>query len=182
MDSAAASSPKMATIIKRKAVPQRHYSESNSGEYPKEIPPNDANDILALAFEKFVEAEPTVEEVELRPDLDEQLERLELETMQQDDISLSPEATVSLTDAAFAADDQSAINAVQEAARKSDKMKTALGEVKHFAGGLISRPYESTKYYSVLRHSHGLVFYRGLTTSVAITVFSDQALPADRKL
>ncbi|KAK3721967.1 hypothetical protein LTR37_002783 [Vermiconidia calcicola] len=156
----------MATIIKRKAVPQRHYSESNSGEYPKEIPPNDANDILALAFEKFVEAEPTVEEVELRPDLDEQLERLELETMQQDDISLSPEATVSLTDAAFAADDQSAINAVQEAARKSDKMKTALGEVKHFAGGLISRPYEFTKYYSVLRHSHGLVFYRGLTTSL----------------
>lgn len=65
-------------------------------------------------------------------------------------------------------------------------MKAALGtafnEAIHFAGGLVSHPFEATKHYSVLRHSIGLVYYRGPTTSVAITVFSDQPLPPDRKL
>ncbi|KAK3706605.1 hypothetical protein LTR37_012614 [Vermiconidia calcicola] len=172
----------MATIIRRKAVPQRLCSESKTGEDPKETLPNDAKDIQALALEKVVEAKPPVEESELRPDLDEQIERLELETLGEDDISSCSEVTVSLTDAALAADNQNAIDAVQGAARKSDKMKAALGELKHFAGGLTSRPYESTKHYAVLRYSHGLVFYRGLTTSVAITIFSDQPLPADRRL
>lgn len=34
----------------------------------------------------------------------------------------------------------------------------AYREARHFAGGLISHPYEHTKHYTVLRHSHGLVF------------------------
>lgn len=72
------------------------------------------------------------------------------------------------------------------ASSKRSKVKTALGtaldEAMHFAGGLVSHPYEATKHYSVLRHSVGLVYYRGPTTSVAITVFSDQPLPPDRKL
>lgn len=33
------------------------------------------------------------------------------------------------------------------------KWKTALGEAQYFAGGLVSRPAESTRHYSVIRHS-----------------------------
>ncbi|KAI1769904.1 hypothetical protein F4818DRAFT_446753 [Hypoxylon cercidicola] len=58
--------------------------------------------------------------------------------------------------------------------------KTALNETVYFAGGLISHPFESTKHYSILRHSAGVVFYRGPSTSIAITIFSDGPLPADR--
>jgi hypothetical protein len=37
-------------------------------------------------------------------------------------------------------------------------IQKAYKEARHFAGGLISHPYEHTKHYSILRHSHGLVF------------------------
>ncbi|KAI0882006.1 uncharacterized protein GGS22DRAFT_53492 [Annulohypoxylon maeteangense] len=60
------------------------------------------------------------------------------------------------------------------------KWKTALDETIYFAGGLISHPFESTKHYSILRHSAGVVLYRGPSTSIAVTVFSDEPLPADR--
>jgi hypothetical protein len=60
--------------------------------------------------------------------------------------------------------------------------KTAMQDVRHFAGGLISHPYESTKHYSILRHSHGLVYYSGSSTNLAITIFSDGDLPPDRTL
>lgn len=63
-------------------------------------------------------------------------------------------------------------------------LQNALAEARHFAGGLIPHPTESTKHYTILRHSPPLVFYRGPTTSVAITVFSspDRPVPADRTL
>ena len=71
----------------------------------------------------------------------------------------------------------------KESAPKSlSKWKTAYENTKHFAGGLISHPFESTKHFSILRHSHGLVFYQGPLTNVAITIFSDEPLPADRTL
>ncbi|KPI38926.1 uncharacterized protein AB675_4718 [Cyphellophora attinorum] len=57
---------------------------------------------------------------------------------------------------------------------------TAYQEARHFAGGLVSHPFEATKHYSILRHSHGLVFYSGSYTSIAITVFADRPLPPDR--
>lgn len=62
------------------------------------------------------------------------------------------------------------------------KFMSALQDVKHFAGGLIAHPYESTKHYSILRHSSGLVYYSGPTTNLAITIFSDRELPPDRTL
>ncbi|GAB1320055.1 hypothetical protein MFIFM68171_10265 [Madurella fahalii] len=63
-------------------------------------------------------------------------------------------------------------------------MQNALSEARHFAGGLIPHPTESTKHYTILRHSPPLIFYRGPTTSVTITIFSspDHPLPADRTL
>jgi len=48
-------------------------------------------------------------------------------------------------------------------------------EFKHFAGGLLHHPAESTKHFSILRHSSGLVCFSGSTTSVAISIFSDAA-------
>ncbi|KAK3302589.1 uncharacterized protein B0T15DRAFT_310650 [Chaetomium strumarium] len=67
---------------------------------------------------------------------------------------------------------------------KKSFVQAALSEARHFAGGLIPHPTESTKHYTILRHSPPLIFYRGPTTSVAITIFSspDHPLPNDRTL
>ncbi|KAF5865122.1 hypothetical protein ETB97_005363 [Aspergillus alliaceus] len=59
-------------------------------------------------------------------------------------------------------------------------IQKAYGEVSHFLGGLIAHPTESTRHHTILRHSHGIVFYRGPPTSIAISIFSDTPLPADR--
>ncbi|KAK0622816.1 hypothetical protein B0T14DRAFT_514529 [Immersiella caudata] len=68
----------------------------------------------------------------------------------------------------------------------SDKVfwQSALSEARHFAGGLIPHPTESTKHFTILRHSPPLVFYRGAATSVDISIFSspDRPLPPDRSL
>ncbi|KAK1995625.1 hypothetical protein LX36DRAFT_750958 [Colletotrichum falcatum] len=58
--------------------------------------------------------------------------------------------------------------------------QTALEETKYFAGGLVSHPFEHTKHHSILRHSGPLVWYRGPSTSVTVTVFSDAPLPPTR--
>ncbi|CAK7212942.1 hypothetical protein SEUCBS140593_001678 [Sporothrix eucalyptigena] len=55
--------------------------------------------------------------------------------------------------------------------------KTAFDETRFFAGGLLAKPYESTKQYTVMRHSAGLVMYRGPTTNVVVTVFSTPDYP-----
>ncbi|KAJ5109529.1 hypothetical protein N7456_006204 [Penicillium angulare] len=61
-------------------------------------------------------------------------------------------------------------------------VQRAYGEARHFLGGLINHPTESNRHVTILRHSHGLVFYRGNTTSVAVSIFSDAPLPLDRTL
>ncbi|KAJ5342928.1 hypothetical protein N7541_012052 [Penicillium brevicompactum] len=61
-------------------------------------------------------------------------------------------------------------------------VQKAYTEARHFLGGLINHPTESNKHVTILRHSHGIVFYRGNTTSVSISIFSDAHLPADRTL
>ncbi|KAF9873074.1 hypothetical protein CkaCkLH20_09584 [Colletotrichum karsti] len=60
--------------------------------------------------------------------------------------------------------------------------QTALDETKYFAGGLISHPFEYTKHHAILRHSTALVWYRGPSTSVTVTIFSDAPLPPTRTL
>ncbi|KAE8440960.1 hypothetical protein EG329_006149 [Mollisiaceae sp. DMI_Dod_QoI] len=62
----------------------------------------------------------------------------------------------------------------------SEYVQKAYREARHFAGGLISHPYESTKHYTILRHSHGLVFYQGTNTTLAVSIFADAPLPLDR--
>ncbi|KZL64224.1 and nb-arc domain protein [Colletotrichum incanum] len=58
--------------------------------------------------------------------------------------------------------------------------QAALDETKYFAGGLVSHPFEYTKHHSILRHSGALVWYRGPSTSVTVTIFSDAPLPPTR--
>lgn len=60
------------------------------------------------------------------------------------------------------------------------KWKTALIEAQFVAGGLVSHPAESTKHYSIIRHSHGLVWYQGPGTSIAITILASERLPPSR--
>ena len=115
-----------------------------------------------------------LEEGEIRLDLDAQLDTLGLETEEQGHVATLIDA--SITDDPISHDDPT-----QPSPRKS-KVSHAWSEAKHFAGGLIAHPYEATKHYSILRHSHGLVFYQGPSTSIAVTVFSDQPLPEQRKL
>ncbi|KAL1998871.1 hypothetical protein VTN02DRAFT_5448 [Thermoascus thermophilus] len=61
-------------------------------------------------------------------------------------------------------------------------VQKAYREARHFAGGLIQHPVESTKHYTILRHSHGVVFYQGSKTFVAISIFADRPLPPDRTI
>lgn len=67
-------------------------------------------------------------------------------------------------------------------AKVKNALETAYSDAKHFAGGLISHPHESTRHYSVLRQSLGLVYYRGPMTNVVITILSDRPLPDDRTI
>lgn len=67
-------------------------------------------------------------------------------------------------------------------AGKRPKLVTALEETSLFLGGLLSHPVETNKHFTILRHSHGLVYYKGPETSLAISIFSSQPLPTSRRL
>ncbi|KAF8860362.1 hypothetical protein BDZ45DRAFT_571346, partial [Acephala macrosclerotiorum] len=64
----------------------------------------------------------------------------------------------------------------------SEFVQKAYQEARHVAGGLITHPYESTRHYTILRHSHGLVFYQGTSTTLAVSIFADAPLPPDRTI
>lgn len=71
----------------------------------------------------------------------------------------------------------STANGASAAPTAAQKWKAALGEAQYFAGGLVSHPAESTRHYSIIRHSHALVWYRGPSTSISITILSDVDMP-----
>ncbi|KAM0546443.1 hypothetical protein ACHAPJ_010910 [Fusarium lateritium] len=73
-----------------------------------------------------------------------------------------------------------ALSTQEQKPKDPSKWKAALGEAQYFAGGLISHPAESTRHFSIIRHSHALVWYRGPSTSVPITILSDEPLPPTR--
>jgi hypothetical protein len=165
----------MAFQIKRKAVPQSvpvkpkaQFTASPLVQPPSNDPPPEYD------FKEHVDQlDSPIVEGEVRTDLDEQLDNLHLENGHHDEL---PNPIIGI-----GTDEPQSIGK-DGSSSASSKFKHALGEVKHFAGGLISHPYEATKHYSILRHSHGFVFYQGSATSIAVTVFSDQPLPIDRKL
>lgn len=65
---------------------------------------------------------------------------------------------------------------------KKNFFKKAADDAALFAGGLLPHPVESARHHSIMRHSPAIVLYQGPETSVSISVFSDQPLPADRTL
>lgn len=66
-------------------------------------------------------------------------------------------------------------------AQAEQALQKAFGEAKHFLGGLIPHPTESSRHVTILRHSHGLVLYRGGLSTAAVSVFSDSPLPPRRR-
>ncbi|KAM0324428.1 hypothetical protein ACHAQA_008210 [Verticillium albo-atrum] len=70
----------------------------------------------------------------------------------------------------------------QSASKEKNIFQTAFDETVFFAGGLIPHPSESTRHYSILRHSPALIWYRGPSTTVTITIFSDAPLPPTRSI
>jgi hypothetical protein len=68
------------------------------------------------------------------------------------------------------------------AEKAKSKWVSAIEDARIFAGGLLRHPFESTKHFTILRHSYGLVYYKGPSTSVAITIFADKPIPRDRRL
>ena len=165
----------MAFQIKRRAVPpsvslepKAQFTASPIVQSPSDGPPPEYD------FKEHVDqVDSPIVEGEVRPDLDEQLDNLHLENGHHDQLPSPTTPTATEEPLSIGKDGSPSMGS---------KFKHALGEVKHFAGGLMSHPYEATKHYSILRHSHGFVFYQGSATSVAVTVFSDQPLPIDRKL
>ncbi|KAL4805334.1 hypothetical protein BDV18DRAFT_160992 [Aspergillus unguis] len=90
-------------------------------------------------------------------------------------------------DTTFPADpfpDQSSASAELSAQAPTDTKTSSSfsADARYFLSGLIHRPSESTRHYSILRHSHGIVFYRGPSTSVTVSLFSDTPLQTDRRL
>ncbi|KAJ2899023.1 Riboflavin kinase [Zalerion maritima] len=67
-------------------------------------------------------------------------------------------------------------------ATKPGVFQSALDNTRHFASGLISAPSESSSNYTIVRHSLGLIYYRGPNTTVAITILANKPLAPTRKL
>ncbi|CRK22016.1 hypothetical protein BN1723_012534, partial [Verticillium longisporum] len=70
----------------------------------------------------------------------------------------------------------------QAASKDRNFLQNAFDETVFFAGGLLPHPSESTRHFSILRHSPALVWYRGPSTTVTITIFSDEPLPPTRSI
>lgn len=94
------------------------------------------------------------------------------------DVSVSPDTSTSRPSNVQRAE----TDVPRSRVRSESPIQKAYGEARHFLGGLIAHPAESTKHFTILRHSHGVVFYRGSTTTIAISVFSDAPLPPNRTL
>ena len=61
-------------------------------------------------------------------------------------------------------------------------LKSAFDSTRHFASSLISAPHESSGNYTIMRHSLGLIYYRGPGTTVSITILASKPLAQTRKL
>jgi hypothetical protein len=77
---------------------------------------------------------------------------------------------------------QSETPAPSSAKSRSVYFQKAYEEARHRLGGLIQHQTESTKHFTILRHSHGIVFYNGSHTYLTISIFADAPLPPDRTL
>ncbi|PPJ58357.1 hypothetical protein CBER1_04491 [Cercospora berteroae] len=165
--------------LRRKPVPLRHARSTPILSCQGSISPHPPRYEDLFYCDPYAEQprpkskhEPAVSEQEVAPDFDQQLKDLVL-----------------VTEAPGEGSDTSSLHGGRDPEKVSTKLSqfrlavgTAVNDAKHFAGGLIPHPYEATKHYSILRHSLGVVYYRGLTTRVTITIFSDRPISAARQL
>ncbi|KAF2771901.1 hypothetical protein EJ03DRAFT_349118 [Teratosphaeria nubilosa] len=162
-------------MIKRKPVPARCPIEGNdlkithSKEWLADV------DRKYGGRDHFPSGDHRVDSSEGYPDLDEQIAKLDLEAHEE-----LPEYHEYLSEEQQQPTLAESVD--PEPLPQSSKLKKALDSVTYFTGGLIAHPYEAARHYSILRHSHGLVYYQGPATSVAVTIFSDQNLPENRTL
>ncbi|KAL7791575.1 hypothetical protein V8C37DRAFT_142272 [Trichoderma ceciliae] len=77
---------------------------------------------------------------------------------------------------------QQAVTMPVDTKQPDSAWKSAIGSAQYFASGLISHPSESTRHYSIIRHTRALIWYSGPSTSVSITILSDESLPPIRTL
>lgn len=167
-----------AKTIRRKPVP-------SVNSHPPPLDANDTNDILDGLIDDYLEpSSPRRDEAlavkteQLKIDTQPTLSQRELSiplVASPSEISISSSVSRPETP-----NPNTNPNPNPNPSSSHSKWKTALDETIYFAGGLISHPFESTKHYSILRHSAAVVLYRGPSTSVTITVFADEPLPTDR--
>jgi hypothetical protein len=145
---------------------QRQSGESDVEDTGPDLPPRPE-----LSLDTALQANITDSELYLSP----------LQTRTETTVSSASTPGSSLsTSSSIPAITPSSANSSQSST--SFYVQKAYKEARHFAGGLISHPYEHTKHVSILRHSHGLVFYQGSSTTLAISIFADAPLPADRTI
>ncbi|KAI1384766.1 uncharacterized protein F4822DRAFT_372956 [Hypoxylon trugodes] len=164
--------------IRRKPVPS-----ANKPPLPAPLPPSsDDHDVLDGLIDDYLESPklqqkyaPAIETKELK--LDTRLEHPVLPSRQPSiPLVASPSEISEVSEISL----NSSVSTPETPNPGRSIWKTAVDETIYFAGGLISHPFESTKHYSILRHSAAVVLYRGPSTSVTITVFADEPLPTDR--
>src|ERR1700761_4016595 len=123
----------MSSQIKRKPVPQSIPIDSKAQFTTSPVVESSLND-APPAYEftgTIYPVDSSTVEGEIRPDLDEQLEHLHLETAHEASLP-NP------TDEAIIQDSQPV--GLDTNNPKGSKFQYALGEIKHFAGGLITHP------------------------------------------
>lgn len=69
-----------------------------------------------------------------------------------------------------------------DAKQQDSFWQSAIGNAQYFASGLVAHPSESTRHYTIIRHTSALIWYSGPSTSVSISVLSDEPLPPTRTL
>ncbi|KAI1488333.1 hypothetical protein F5X96DRAFT_89902 [Biscogniauxia mediterranea] len=171
-------SPHTPPVIRRKPVP----TPSNTNDTPSELYDGILDDLLddylfpPSSAEKHEPTPETTKEVEVSAIRAREWELATPPPLPRRQLSAPLVSTPTVI--SIASTDTST-----EAAGPSRSIwKTAVDETLYFAGGLISHPFESTKHFSILRHSPGLVLYKGPSTSITISIFGDKPAPADRTL
>ncbi len=191
------------SVISRKPIPRKavHSGDSRpktaNGQYAPQLRPQRSFGGLHSEEQKLTERNlniQTAPELPPRPGLlldtsvpakftDQQLYSSPATLRSNTNPSATPTSTGVLSvSSANSSIPASSVTPAESKSSASSYVQKAYREARYFAGGLISHPTESTKHYTILRHSHGLVFYQGVATTLAISIFSDSPLPEDRTI
>ncbi|KAI1344168.1 hypothetical protein F5Y15DRAFT_365701 [Xylariaceae sp. FL0016] len=132
------------------------------------------------ALDDLVDDYQDVQHAPWKPQLVSRTRELDIRETEREYNSPTEQLTIPLVPSPSEISPVSVASAPLESKSSKSLWTTAVDETIHFAGGLISRPFESTDHFTILRHSPGLVYYKGPSTCVKISIFSDMPLPPDR--